>query len=285
VKQKGADMTVNRADVLKTKAFIQKSFKKQLFIGVLTGTGLSDSLEGIKEICRFEYSDLPNFPVSTTDGHKGRLVIGRAGEKYILIMQGRFHLYEGYSPAQVTFPVRLMQEMGIGVLIVNNAAGGINPAFCAGDIMVIKDHINLTGKNPLVGENQEEWGIRFPDMSRVYDPNLMRLTLDVADKNGIKIQQGVYAGLLGPSLETPSEIRFLKTIGSDAVGMSTVMEVIAAVHAGMKILGLSMITNINDPDSPAPTTLEAVLETAKKSVPRLNRLLSKIICRMDTGQA
>ncbi len=278
-------MTVNRADVLKTKAFIQKSFKKQLFIGVLTGTGLSDSLEGIKEICRFEYSDLPNFPVSTTDGHKGRLVIGRAGEKYILIMQGRFHLYEGYSPAQVTFPVRLMQEMGIGVLIVNNAAGGINPAFCAGDIMVIKDHINLTGKNPLVGENQEEWGIRFPDMSRVYDPNLMRLTLDVADKNGIKIQQGVYAGLLGPSLETPSEIRFLKTIGSDAVGMSTVMEVIAAVHAGMKILGLSMITNINDPDSPAPTTLEAVLETAKKSVPRLNRLLSKIICRMDTGQA
>ncbi len=278
-------MTVNRADVLKTKAFIQKSFKKQLLIGVLTGTGLSDSLEGIKEICRFEYSDLPNFPVSTTDGHKGRLVIGRAGKKHILIMQGRFHLYEGYSPAQVTYPVRLMQELGIGVLIVNNAAGGINPAFCAGDIMVIKDHINLTGHNPLVGENQEEWGIRFPDMSRVYDPNLMRLALDVADKNGIEIQQGVYAGLLGPSLETPSEIRFLKTIGSDAVGMSTVMEVIAAVHAGMKILGLSMITNINDPDNPAQTTLEAVLETAKKSVPRLNRLLSKIICRMDAGQA
>lgn len=270
-------MTNRRKDVLETKTAIESFFKNPVTIGVLTGTGLSDSLDGIEEICSFDYASLPHFPVSTIDGHKGRLMIGRVEEKNIMIMQGRFHLYEGYTPYQVSYPVRVMQELGVSTLIVNNAAGGINPGFQAGDIMIIEDHINLTGQNPLAGPNQDEWGIRFPDMSRAYDPGLIRIARKAARKNQIPVRQGVYSGLLGPSLETPSEIRFLKTIGSDAVGMSTIMEVIAAVHAKMRILGLSLITNINDPDHPVETTLESVLETASRSVPGLNRLMIDII--------
>ena len=274
-------MTLDRTHVLECSEFVRKAFGKQIPIGLLTGTGLSDSPDGMTEICRFGYRDLPNFPAPTTAGHKGRLVIGRLANRHILVLQGRFHLYEGYSPAQVTWPVRLMQELGVKAIIVNNAAGGINLTYSAGDIMVIRDHINQTGVNPLAGPNQEAWGLRFPDMTQVYDPGLVKLAVDAARKNRFPVHQGVYAGLLGPSLETPAEIRFLKKIGSDAVGMSTVTEAIAAVHAGMKILGLSLITNINNPDQPRATTLESVLETAGRAVPRLNRLLSDIISRMN----
>jgi purine-nucleoside phosphorylase len=270
-------MALNRTAALETVAYIKPHFPDPVSIGLLTGTGLSDSLDGIEPVCSFDYADLPHFPVSTTKGHKGRLVIGRFDEKNILIMQGRFHLYEGYRPDQVSFPVRIMQEMGVSTLIVNNAAGGINPDFQAGDIMVITDHLNLTGQNPLAGPNEDKWGIRFPDMTRVYDQQLIRMAMDSARQHNIQIHQGVYAGLLGPSLETPAEIRFLKTIGSDAVGLSTIMEVIAAVHAGMRIIGLSLITNINDPDHPARTTLESVLDTASRSMPHLNRLMKGII--------
>lgn len=270
-------MTTNRSNTLETSAYIKQQFTGKIAVGILTGTGLSDSLDNIEEICSFDYASLPHFPVATVDGHKGRLIIGRVEENNIMIMQGRFHLYEGYTPYQVSYPVRVMQELGVSTLIVNNAAGGINPKFQAGDIMIIKDHINLTGHNPLVGPNQDEWGIRFPDMSRVYDTTLIETARKAARKNQIPVHQGVYSGLLGPSLETPSEIRFLKIIGSDAVGLSTIMEVIAAVHAKMRILGLSLITNINDPDHPVETTLESVLETASRSVPRLNRLMTDII--------
>lgn len=274
-------MNTSRADVIETADFINNNFTGKLCVGVITGTGLSDSLKGMEPVCQFNYGALPHFPASTADGHRGRLTIGRIDNKNVLIMQGRFHLYEGYTAFQVSYPVRVMQELGISTLIVNNAAGGINPAYNEGDIMIFTDHINLTGHNPLVGPNQDSWGIRFPDMTRVYDPNLIRIAVSAAQKNNVPVHQGVYAGLLGPSLETPAEIRFLQTIGCDSVGLSTVMEVIAAVHAKMRILGLSLITNINDPDHPAETTVEAVIETARKSVPRLNRLLLDIIRSLD----
>lgn len=270
-------MSLSRADVLECRAFIRNVFNQHVPIGILTGTGLSESPEGLEEICRFDYHSLPKLPAPTTAGHKGKLIIGRIRDRHVIVMQGRFHLYEGYTAAQVAWPVRLMQEMGVGTLIVNNAAGGINPEYSAGDLMLISDHINLTGQNPLAGPNQDEWGIRFPDMTRAYDPGLLSLAAGIARQHTLPFHKGVYAGLQGPSLETPAEIRFLKTIGSDAVGMSTVTEVISAVHAGMNILGISLITNINDPDHPGETTLEAVLDIAGKSVPRLNRLLSDII--------
>ena len=274
-------MKTDRQHVIETANFLKQHITDLPSIGFLTGTGLSDTLEALDVLSQFEYSQLPNFPVTTVESHKGRLIFGSIAGRHVLMMQGRFHLYEGYSPAQVIFPVRVMQELGIKTLILTNAAGGINLNLSSGDIMIIKDHINLTGKNPLAGHNEDAWGIRFPDMSRVYDKSLIKLTQKTAENNQIPVQTGVYAGLLGPSLETPAETRFLKTIGSDAVGFSTVMEAIAGVHANMKILGLSLITNINDPDAPVKTTLEAVLETSRRSLKPFNRLLGDVISQMQ----
>lgn len=237
-------------------------------VGFLTGTGLSDTLEDLEVIQAWPYGDIPHFPAATVASHKGQLAYGSLKGKKVLVFQGRFHLYEGYSPMEAAFPVRLLQELKVPVLILSNAAGGINLNFSCGDIMVIEDHINLTGRNPLAGPEIPQWGLRFPDMTRVYDADLRRLASDTAQTLGLTLRQGVYAGLLGPSLETPAETRFLKTAGADAVGFSTVMEAIAGVQAGMKILGLSLITNINDPDAPAQTTLEAVVETAARASKR-----------------
>lgn len=274
-------MDTDRQRVIETADFLRQRINELPSIGILTGTGLSDSLEDLEVLGRFDYLDLPNFPVSTVESHKGTLVYGKIAGSHILVMQGRFHLYEGYSPFRVTFPVRVMQELGVRVLILSNAAGGVNLRFAAGDIMMITDHINLTGQNPLTGANVDAWGIRFPDMGKVYDPFLMELTRKTAGDLGIRIQTGIYAGLSGPSLETPAETRFLKIIGSDAVGFSTVMEAIAGVHADMKILGLSLITNINDPDAPSPTTLESVLKSAKAGVKPMSRLLCEVISRIQ----
>lgn len=273
-------MKNDRQLVIETANFLKQHITDSPLIGVITGTGLSDTLAGLNVLCQFEYSQLPHFPVSTVESHKGRLIYGKIAGSRILVMQGRFHLYEGYTPAQVTFPVRVMQELGVKILILSNAAGGINLNFTAGNIMIITDHINLTGKNPLTGPNEDGWGIRFPDMGQVYDASLIHLAQKAAQNIQIPVQTGVYAGLLGPSLETPAETRFLKTIGSDAVGFSTVMEAIAGVHAGMKILGLSLITNINDPDAPVKTTLETVLDTARNSVEPFNRLLNEVISQI-----
>ncbi|SDU47536.1 purine-nucleoside phosphorylase [Desulfobacula phenolica] len=271
-------MKNDRQLVGKTVQFLTQAIgERPPAIGVLTGTGLSDTLDDLEVLKEFEYSQLPNFPISTVESHKGRLVYGNICGRPILMMQGRFHLYEGYSPAQVTFPVRVMQELGVKTLILTNAAGGINLNFSPGDIMIIKDHLNLTGKNPLTGPNEDAWGIRFPDMTQVYDQDLVDLAQKTAQTHQVPVQTGVYTGLLGPSLETPAEIRFLKAIGSDAVGFSTVMEAIAGVHADMKILGLSLITNINNPDAPVKTTLEAVLEIAQGALKPLNRLLCNVI--------
>ena len=196
-------------------------------------------------------------------------------------MQGRFHLYEGYSPYQVTLPVRVMRALGVTHLILSNAAGGINLDYSQGDLMIIGDHINLTGENPLVGPNDVDWGARFPDMTRAWDPDLIDLCRRTAKSLGIPMREGVYAGLKGPSMETPAEIRWLKTIGADAVGFSTVMEAIAAVHAGMRVLGISTITNMNDPDRPRPALLEDIVQAANQAAPRLHKLIAAVVADIE----
>ncbi|MFH2059165.1 MAG: purine-nucleoside phosphorylase [Pseudomonadota bacterium] len=273
-------MQIHRQQVIETADFLRQSISKHPVIGILTGTGLCDILDDIQIDVQLDYSQIPYFPTPTIESHKGKLICGSIQGKNILMMQGRFHLYEGYSTAQVTFPIRVMQELGIKTLILSNAAGGINLNFCAGQIMIIKDHINLTGQNPLAGPNEDAWGIRFPDMTQVYDPTLITLAENIARNHGIPVQTGVYAGLLGPSLETPAETRFLKTLGADAVGFSTIMEAITGVHAKMKILGVSLITNINNPDSPKETTLEEVIETAQKAIKPFNQLLYHLVAQI-----
>ncbi|MCF8111219.1 MAG: purine-nucleoside phosphorylase [Desulfobacteraceae bacterium] len=260
--------------VEKTAEYLKKNLAQKPEIGIMTGTGLGGTADLIKVEFETPYSDIPDFPVSTVKSHAGRLVCGSLRGRPALVMQGRFHLYEGYSPGMVAFPVRVMQALGVHTLIVTNAAGGLNPEFCAGDIMAITDHINLTGENPLVGPNNDDWGVRFPDMSAVYDPGLISLAEKAARKNNVSIKRGFYAGLKGPSLETPAETRFIRQIGADAVGLSTVQEVIAAVHAGMRILGLSTITNINDPEHPAPATVDQIIEVAEKAAPLLGKIIT-----------
>lgn len=246
-------------------------------IAITTGTGLSESMVDMEAEAQIPYDQIPHFPVPTVKSHAGRLIFGQIHGRRVFVLQGRFHLYEGYSAPRVCFPVRLMQALGVENLIVTNAAGGLCTDFSAADIMAISDHINLTGENPLVGPNNEDWGIRFPDMSAVYDTGLMDCAMQAARKTGIHLHKGVYAGLKGPSLETPAELRFVRQIGADAVGLSTVMEVIAAVHARMRICGFSMITNIADPDHPEPANLEAIIQTAQKAAPNLGRLVSLLV--------
>jgi purine-nucleoside phosphorylase len=250
-------------------------------VGLLTGTGLGDSIDTMKIEAALDYKDIPYFPISTVAGHRGKLAYGRIEDHSVVAMQGRFHLYEGYSPREVTFPVRVMQELGVQVLIVTNAAGGLNPDFQPGDLMCITDHINLTGENPLVGPNEDAWGIRFPDMCAVYDSGLIHRAEKAYGKRSRPIQKGVYTGLKGPSLETPAEVRYLRQIGTDAVGLSTIQEVIAGVHARMRILGLSIITNVNDPDSPVPATVEEIIAVAEAAAPRLAATIQGILTGED----
>ncbi|KPJ77140.1 MAG: purine nucleoside phosphorylase [Deltaproteobacteria bacterium SG8_13] len=260
-----------------TAGYLRRQVVGPVEIGIFTGTGLGGSVGFIRVDTEIAYRDLPFFPVSTVPGHAGKMLFGRLKDRHVMVMQGRFHLYEGYSAREVTFPIRVMQELGVKVLIVTNAAGGLTARLQAGDIMVIRDHINLTGDNPLVGENEESWGVRFPDMSGAYDADLAQTAGKAGRHHGMEVKSGVYAGLKGPSLETPAEVRFLKTIGADAVGFSTVQEVIAAVHARMRVLGLSIITNINDPDAPMPATVEEIIATAEAAAPRLEKLLQTIV--------
>jgi len=265
---------------VETANFLKSYIKKSPKIGLMTGTGLGASTEFLDISVSFEYEEIPYFPTSTVESHYGRLHFGDMYGEQIMAMQGRFHLYEGYSPLEVTFPIRVMQALGVKALILSNAAGGLNPEFTAGDIMTIVDHINLTGSNPLIGPNEERWGIRFPDMIEAYDKKLVELAETAGRDEGIPLQKGVYAGLKGPSLETRAEVRFLRTIGADAVGFSTVQEVIAAVHAGINVLGLSTITNINDPDNPTPATVEEIIAVAKEAAPRLEAVIKNVILKL-----
>ena len=248
--------------------------------GLITGTGLGDAVGPLDDSGCLDYAEIPHFPVSTVKSHAGRLLAGTLNGHPAMAMQGRLHLYEGYTPAQVTFPVRVMRALGVRHLILANAAGGMNRAFAPGTLMVIRDHINLTGENPLIGPNDEHWGPRFPDMTAAYDAGLAQLCRRAADDRGIALQSGVYAGLRGPCLETPAEIRFLKVIGADAVGFSTVMETIAGVHAGMRVLGLSIITNINDPDRPQPAALDDIVAVAGRAAPLLSELIRSVVDRI-----
>jgi purine-nucleoside phosphorylase len=272
-----------KKNVHEAATFLKARLNHAPFIGVITGTGLGNAVGDLDAAVTIDYGDIPHFPVSTVVGHAGQLTTGVLTGHPIMVMQGRFHLYEGYAPTQVTFPVRVMQALGVRHLILSNAAGGMNSAFSEGDLMIIRDHINLTGENPLVGPNHDDWGPRFPDMTAAYDPALVKLCRRAADSMGITMQTGVYAGLKGPSLETPAEIRYLKTIGADAVGFSTVMETIAAVHAGIRVLGLSIITNINDPDHPQPASLEEIVAAANQATPRLRRLIEAVVAGIGQG--
>jgi purine-nucleoside phosphorylase len=266
-----------KAKVQAAAGLIRSHLLRTPEIAILTGTGLGECADGVLMHSQFEYRDIPHFPTSTVEGHPGQLLIGDLNGREVAVFKGRFHLYEGYCPQEVTFSIRVMQELGIKRLIVSNAAGGLHSRFSSGDIMIIQDHINLTGRNPLVGPHEPAWGIRFPDMSRAYDPDLIKLALDIGNQLNIPLQTGVYAGLLGPSLETPAEIRFLQTIGASAVGFSTIMEVITAVQAGMKVIGFSTLTNIHDPENPVPATLEEILEVAQKASPALQRLIESLV--------
>jgi len=268
-------------DVDQTVSFLQEHIGSKPEIGILTGTGLGDIATFVDPERCLRYQEIPNFPVSTVESHVGQLIFGTIQSRRVLVFQGRFHLYEGYSPAEVTFPIRVMQQLGIHTLILTNAAGGLNPTFREGDIMLVQDHINLTSQNPLIGPNHEGWGTRFPDMTAAYDPKLLGKAQKISAADGIPVTKGVYAGLAGPSLETPAETRFLRVIGADAVGFSTVMETIAAVHAGMRIVALSIITNLNDPDYPQPTTVESVITVANRTTPTLAKLVKKIVETMD----
>lgn len=249
-------------------------------IGLLTGTGLQEAVSSMAQQASFDYQRIPHFPLSTVQSHPGRLLLGEMGGVPTVAMQGRFHLYEGYSPLEVTFPVRVMQSLGIQYLILTNAAGGLNPDYTTGDIMLITDHINLTGANPLVGPNEDRWGVRFPDMGFAYDPALARCTKSVAADLKIPLRSGIYAGLSGPSLETPAEIRFLRTIGADAVGFSTVQEVITAIHGGIKVLGLSTITNVHDPDKPIPANVDDIIAVARAAASIVNKLIRAVAAQI-----
>jgi purine-nucleoside phosphorylase len=270
-----------RQTAIDTAQFITEKSGKSPKIAVITGTGLKDTVSFLNVSHSFDYDRLPHFPVSTVQTHVGQLLIGTYAKKEIMAFQGRFHLYEGYSSQEVVFPVRVMQEIGVKVLILSNASGGLTSSFTAGDIMVIYDHINLTGENPLIGNHEESWGIRFPDMSYAYDRKLLSLAKKIGKDERLTMQTGIYAGLKGPSLETPAEVRFLRTIGAEAVGFSTVQEVIAAVHGNIRVLGFSIITNVHNPDNPAPSTVEEIITIAENSAAKLNIILKKVIEKID----
>lgn len=270
-------MSNYRQRVLETTKFLKPRIDTPPRIGLMTGTGLAACAESMLLSAAFEYEDIPHFPTATVESHTGRLLFGNLANKPVVVMQGRVHLYEGYSPREVTFPIRVMQELGVKTLILSNASGGLNPKFTAGDIMIISDHINLTGENPLVGTNDDRWGLRFPDMIEVYDKTLAAIANKAGKDTNSTFQKGIYVGLKGPSLETPAEVRFLKTIGADAVGFSTIQEVIAAVHAGMRVLGFSTITNTHDPDKPVPTAVEDIINVAKTAAPDLEAVIKAVI--------
>jgi purine-nucleoside phosphorylase len=241
--------------------------------GIILGTGQGLWAARLEGGGGLPYEELPHFPPATSPSHAGHLAWGRVAGKEVMLCQGRFHAYEGYSLRQVTFPVRVMASLGVQILIVTNAAGGLNPLFKAGDLMLIRDHLNLIGDNPLAGENIDAWGPRFPDLSQVYDRRLGEQAETVARRLGIGLRQGVYVAVKGPSLETPAETRFLRQIGADAVGMSTVPEVIVAVHAGLRVLGISVLSNLNLPDAMAPIAIEAIIDTVARAEPQLVELL------------
>jgi purine-nucleoside phosphorylase len=252
---------------------VRRSTKLRPDVAIVLGTGLGGLAAEIEVEAAIPYEDIPGFPLSTVESHAGRLLLGRLGQRPVVAMQGRFHRYEGYDLAAVTFPVRVMQALGARVLFVSNACGGMNPLWSPGDLVLLSDHINLLGDNPLIGANDERLGPRFPDMSSPYDPELRALARATALELGITLREGVYVAVPGPNLETRSEYRMLRMMGADVVGMSTVPEVIVAVHAGMRTLGISIITDQCLPDALEPADIGRIIATAGRAEPSLTRLI------------
>jgi len=260
--------------------YIEKQTVVRPEIGLILGSGLGVLADEIKDAVKIPYETIPHFPVSTVEGHAGQFVVGKLSGKNVVAMQGRFHYYEGYSQQEVVLPVYVMKFLGVTTLIATNAAGGINPSFEPGDLMIITDHLNMTGDNPLIGPHIPELGPRFPDMSRAYDPELVQLAEKVAERLDIPVYKGVYAGVSGPTYLTPAELIMLRKLGGSAVGMSTVPEVIAANHADLRVLGISCITDVSNGEELEPLTHEHVLEVASRTRPRFIQLIKGIIEEM-----
>ncbi len=263
--------------IKETTKFLMGAQKTNPQIGIILGTGLGGLVNEIEIEKTIPYGDIPNFPVSTVEGHSGKLIFGKINGKPVMAMQGRFHFYEGYTMQEVTFPVRVMHQMGIRHLFVSNASGGINPDFKVGDIMIIDDHINMFGDNPLRGRNISELGPRFPDMSRPYCHKLIARAKEIAKNKKIELKQGVYVGTMGPTFETPAEYRFFRVIGGDTVGMSTVPEVIVARHMGMDCFGVSIITDSGVPGQIVEISHEEVQKVAAGAEPKMTLVISELI--------
>lgn len=260
--------------------YIRSRVEKMPDTGIILGTGLGQLVEHIDIVAEIPYAEIPDMPVSTVEGHSGKLIFGYLGQKYVVAMQGRFHYYEGYDMKQVTFPVRVMRQLGVQTLFVSNAAGGMNKEFKVGDIMIITDHINLFPENPLRGKNYEELGPRFPAMTEPYDLQLIEMADKIAAEKGIRVMHGVYVGTPGPTFETPAEYEYFRIIGGDAVGMSTVPEVIVAKHADMRVFGVSVITDLGGKDIKEVPTHEEVQKAAVKAQPFMTEIMKELVARI-----
>ncbi|RMF62018.1 MAG: purine-nucleoside phosphorylase [Calditrichaeota bacterium] len=269
-----------REKIEEAVAYIRQHTQMKPGVGVVLGTGLGDLVKEIEQEVALSYQDIPHFPVSTVESHAGKLIFGTISGKEVVAMQGRFHYYEGYSMKQITFPIRVMKFLGVNTLLISNACGGMNPLYRKGDLMIMEDHINLLGDNPLIGVNDEELGPRFPDMSEPYSHRLIEMVEEIALEEKIKVQRGVYVAVPGPNLETRAEYRFLRTIGADVVGMSTVPEVIVARHMNMEVCGISVITDECFPDALEPVNVADIIATANKAQPKLTILMKRLIERL-----
>lgn len=260
--------------------FIKSKYKTKPAVGIVLGSGLGSFTKEINTEFEIAYSDIPHFPISTVEGHSGKLIFGELSGKKVVVMAGRFHFYEGYTTQEVVFPIRVLKFLGIETLLVSNAAGGINTAFNVGDMMIIKDHISLLTLNPLLGKNEKTLGPRFPDMSEPYKKSLISKAKDIAQKNNIELKEGVYVGVTGPTFETRAEYKMLNILGGDAVGMSTVQEVTAAVHMGLAIFAISVITDVGIREEDNAITHEEVLQAAKEAEPKLALLFKELVARL-----
>ena len=268
------------AKIVETADFIKSKINKMPKTGIILGTGLGNLVTQITDKEEIPYEIIPNFPISTVEGHSGKLIFGKLGDVDVLAMQGRFHFYEGYDMKQVTFPVRVMKALGIENLLVSNASGGMNPDFEIGDLMIITDHINLFPEHPLRGKNFNELGTRFPDMSEAYNKELIAKAKKIASRHGIKVVEGVYVGTSGPTFETPSEYKYFRIIGGDAVGMSTVPEVFVAVHSGMRVFGMSIITDLGVEGKIVEVTHEEVQEIGNKAQPLMTQIMKDLVAEI-----
>lgn len=266
--------------ISETLEVIRKNTTDEYEIGIILGTGLGGLVKEIKIDHEIEYGDLPHFPISTVESHHGKLIFGTIGNKKVVAMQGRFHFYEGYTMKQITYPVRVMNFLGVKTLLVSNACGGMNPIYKRGDVMLMLDHINLLGDNPLIGPNEDDLGPRFPDMSEPYNLELIELAEQVALENKIKLHKGVYVAVPGPNLETKAEYRFLRGIGADVVGMSTIPENIVANHMGMRVLGFSIITDECFPDSLKAVNVEEIIAAAMEAEPKMTKIMKEVINKL-----